>query len=68
MREPYPSASTGASIVFGRIEGGSRLTVTSFMAENGVIFSDGMEQDAIEFNSGAIVTVGVSDRIGRLVV
>lgn len=67
VREPYPSASTGANIVFGRIEKQDKLRITSFMPENGVIFSDGVEQDAIEFNSGSIVTVGLSEKVGHLV-
>lgn len=67
VREPYPSASTGADLVFGRIQKKTDLRVTSAMAENGVIFSDGVEQDAIEFNSGATATVSVSGRVGNLV-
>lgn len=67
VREPYPSGSTGADIVFGRIEAGSPITISSLMAENGVIFSDGMENDYIEFNSGVVATVGVSSRKGLLV-
>ena len=68
VREPYPSRSTGASLVFGTVDEKHPLRVTSNMAENGVIFSDGMERDYLEFNSGAIVSIGVSDRSGNLVV
>ena len=68
VREPYPSRSTGASLVFGKIDESHPIRITSGMPENGVIFSDGMERDCLEFNSGAIVTVGVSGRIGNLVV
>ena len=68
VREPFPSASTGAEIVFGKLERTEKMTVTSCMPENGVIFSDGVESDAIEFNSGATVTVTVAERSGRLVV
>ena len=38
------------------------------MPENGVIFSDGMEADRLEFNAGAVATVGIADRQGYLVV
>ena len=68
VREPYPSTSTGADIVFGKIEKNSPLKIVSFMPENGVIFSDGVEQDYLEFNSGAIASVGLSDKKGNLVV
>ena len=68
VREPYPSNSTGADLVFGKIEEDQPLRVTSCMPENGVIFSDGMEQDFLEFNSGAAVTVGICKKSGNLVV
>ena len=67
VREPYPSTSTGASISFGRIEGGSYLTINSLMPENGVIFSDGVESDYLEFNSGAVAQIGVDARKGTLI-
>jgi hypothetical protein len=38
------------------------------MAENGVIFSDGIEADYLEFNSGAVARIGVAERKGLLVV
>ncbi|MBR3552714.1 MAG: sugar kinase [Clostridia bacterium] len=68
VREPYPSKSTGAGLVFGKIEADAPITVTSFMAENGVIFSDGMERDSLEFNAGAVATVGLAAKTGRLVI
>jgi hypothetical protein len=37
------------------------------MPENGVIFSDGFEQDFIEFRSGTRATVGIADKRGCLV-
>jgi hypothetical protein len=67
VREPYPSASTGADMVFGRITAKSPLQIVSNMPENGVIFSDGMEQDFLQFNSGSIVTIGIADQKGYLV-
>lgn len=68
VREPYPSTSTGASMVFGKIESTKSLTVTSLMPENGVIFSDGVEQDCLQFNSGAIAKISVAEKVGALVV
>ena len=37
------------------------------MPDYGVIFSDGIEKDFLEFNSGMEAIVGVSDKRGRLV-
>ena len=68
VREPFPSASTGVDMVFGRITAKSPLQIASNMPENGVIFSDGMEQDFLQFNSGAMVTIGIADQKGYLVV
>lgn len=67
VREPFPSASTGVDMVFGRITAKSPLQIVSNMPENGVIFSDGMEQDFLQFNSGSIVTIGIADQKGYLV-
>jgi len=43
------------------------LILTSQMPENGVIFSDGIESDYLQFNSGMEATITVADRKGHLV-
>jgi hypothetical protein len=68
VREPYPSRTTRANIVIGSIGAGQHLRVTSEMPENGVVFSDGIEADFLEFNSGTTVTIGTAEKQGRLVV
>jgi NAD kinase len=68
VREPFPTRTTGASLVFGRITNESPLLLESEMAEHGVIFSDGIENDFLEFNSGSQATIGVAERKGVLVV
>ena len=67
VREPFPSAYTGTELVFGRIPKQSQLEIVSNMPVDGIIFSDGMEQDCLEFNTGQIAHIGVSEREGRLV-
>jgi len=67
VREPFPSKITGTDIVFGTIEEKCEFKVRSNMSMDGVIFSDGMENDAIEFNAGSEVTVRPSKKKGRLV-
>lgn len=68
VREPYPSVSTGADIVFGKIGQDSTLEIVSFMPQNGVIFSDGVEQDYLQFNSGATATISLAEKQGHLIV
>jgi len=67
VREPFPSQTTGARLVFGEVSGAKTLKLESFMPEHGVIFSDGIEADAISFNSGCIAEIKVSETQGVLV-
>lgn len=67
VREPFPSRTTGASLVAGRISAAAPMTVVSEMAENGVIFSDGIEADFLEFNAGTRAIIGIAERQGLLV-
>ena len=67
VREPFPTKTTGTSLVFGRVTAGVPLILESRMAENGVIFSDGIEKDFLEFNSGAQAIIGTAERKGVLV-
>jgi NAD kinase len=68
VREPFPSRTTQANLAYGPIAAGEALTMRSFMPENGVIFSDGIEADYLAFNSGTEARIAVAERTGRLVV
>lgn len=68
VREPFPSKVTGTNLIFGKIVKDNQVTLTSMMAQHGVIFSDGLEADFIEFNSGTMATVSVAEKKGYLVV
>jgi NAD kinase len=68
VREPFPSVTTQTDIVFGRVSPQSHFQMTSKMAENGVIFSDGIESDCIQFNAGTIAKIRLSNTQGMLVV
>lgn len=67
VREPFPSRSTGVDIVSGKITGDACMTIVSHMPENGVIFSDGIENDALDFRSGLTAVISVAERKGHLV-
>jgi NAD kinase len=68
VREPFPSRTTQASLVFGRVAANAPLQIESHMPERGVIFSDGIEADYLEFNSGIKATITIAERKGCLVV
>ena len=68
VREPFPSKTSTTNIVFGRVTNANPLIILSQMPENGVIFSDGMESDFLQFNSGIEATITLAEKRGRLVV
>lgn len=68
VREPFASKHSQAGIVAGAIENGQELVLESLMPSGGVIFSDGVEADALEFNSGAIARIRVATETANLVV
>ena len=68
VREPFPSRATSTDLVFGKVTVSEPLILTSLMPERGVIFSDGIEDDFIEFNSGAIATITIAEKQVNIVV
>ncbi|WKB55011.1 sugar kinase [Eleftheria terrae] len=68
VREPFPSRSSQATLVYGAVQAGQPLRLRSRMPEQGVIFSDGIEADYLRFTAGMEATVGVAECRGCLVV
>ncbi|MDR0716025.1 MAG: hypothetical protein LBF50_01240 [Azoarcus sp.] len=68
VREPFPSKTTGTSLVFGKISAKEALRIESLMGENGIIFSDGIESDFLAFNAGTEAVITLADKRGRIVV
>jgi hypothetical protein len=66
VREPFVSKVSSARIVFGRVSAHEPLKIVSQMPQNGVIFSDGVEEDRIDFNSGAVASIAVAERTLQL--
>ena len=66
VREPFPSRWSQAGLVFGNIAGNTCLRIRSLMPEGGIVFSDGMEADGLDFRSGLEATIDLADRRGRL--
>lgn len=68
VREPFPTRNTGATLLFGRVTEQQPLIIESQMSENGVIFSDGIEADFLDFNSGTKATITLAEKRGCLVI
>ncbi len=67
VREPFQSIRTQTGLSAGVIRDQNRLVIESRMPINGIIFSDGIESDFLNFNSGTIATVGLAKERARLV-
>jgi NAD kinase len=67
VREPWPSLQSQANLVCGSIGASNPFVVVSEMGEGGVIFADGITQDAYSFPAGARATFSPSSVCGRLV-
>jgi NAD kinase len=68
VREPFASRHSQANIIAGILQPQDKLEMESLMPSGGVIFSDGIETDYLQFNSGSIVTVGAAAETAQLVV
>jgi hypothetical protein len=51
----------------GMVSSVNSLNIESQMPVSGVIFSDGVEADGLNFNSGAMVTIGIARERANLV-
>jgi hypothetical protein len=68
VREPFRSKQSSAELVAGWLDQGDDLVIESQMPAAGVIFSDGVEADFLEFTSGTTARIGVAKQRARLVV
>jgi NAD kinase len=68
VREPFISRHSQAGIVAGMLEAGGELVLESLMPSGGAIFSDGMEADYLQFNSGAVARVSAAEQRAHLVI
>jgi NAD kinase len=68
VREPFLSLHSQAAIVAGTVLPGAPLVLESQMPAGGVIFSDGIEADHLDFNAGAIASICIAREKANLVV
>lgn len=67
VREPFLSRASNIELSTGFITPRHPLKIESSMPKEGVIFSDGVMDDFIAFNSGAIATIGIAKEKAILV-
>ena len=67
VREPFRSRHSAADLVAGLVEPDAGIEIESLMPSGGVIFSDGVESDFLEFNSGAVARIHPAAGRARLV-
>ncbi|WP_261510508.1 NAD(+)/NADH kinase [Chryseobacterium paludis] len=68
VREPFKSKATQTDICGGILKRRNKLIIESLMPNNGFIFSDGIEKDFLQFNSGATAEIKLSDEEAVLVI
>ncbi len=66
VREPFPSVSSKTELVYGKILKAGEFSVESKMGENGLIFSDGVQNDKLNFNYSIRAKFGIAKEKGRL--
>jgi hypothetical protein len=67
VREAWPSVASGATLTAGRLAAGQALSLLSNMNDGGVVFSDGIEQDRLQFGWGRTVRIALASATLNLV-
>ncbi len=67
VREPFRSKYSQTDLTVGSITNNNALILESLMPSNGVIFSDGIESDFLQFNSGSIVKIGIAHQKAMII-
>lgn len=68
VREPYVSRHSTATHTAGVLASGGALKLESLMPSGGVVFSDGMQADTLQFNSGVTAVVSAAPQRAQLVI
>ncbi len=68
VREPFLSKMSQIKIGYGIITKNNTLKIESNMPTKGVIFSDGIESDFLNFNSGSIVEISIAAEKANLMI
>ena len=67
VREPFLSKMSQTNLGYGIITKDKKLNIQSNMSTKGVIFSDGIETDFLNFNSGSIAEISLAKEKANLI-
>jgi NAD kinase len=67
VREPFQSRASNVRLAAGMVDAQEELLLESHMPDGGVIFSDGVEADALAFNAGSVAAIRAAERKTHLV-
>jgi len=67
VREPFVSQSTQADLVYGTVLPNASLEIVSEMPTGGVVFSDGVPEDALRLPAGTKLTIGIASEKAYLI-
>ena len=67
VREPFKSKHSSTELVAGVLDREKELVLESLMPSRGIIFSDGVESDFLEFNTGTIARISQAQQRAHLV-
>ena len=62
LENPGPCRNTGANLVWESINEKTPMTIISQMPQEGVIFSDRVDINYLEFNSGAVAKIEIAEK------
>ena len=68
VREPFLSKMSQTNIGYGIITKNKTLKIESHMPSKGIIFSDGVESDFLNFNSGSSVEISIANEKANLII
>lgn len=68
VREPFLSKMSQTNIGYGSITKYKKLKIESNMPTKGIIFSDGIESDFLNFNTGSTVVISIAEEKANLII
>jgi hypothetical protein len=68
VRRPFISKQLQTNIGYRIITENKKLKIESNMPTKGIIFSDGIESNFLNFNTSSFVEIGIADKKANLII